>query len=307
MALKTKYSVAKIRQDFVRLDKEWNEFKVTDEKAGPDKIFALVEGIDKSKLVPYQMNEAHDKLGHFGEVRLRKMTNLKGLRLIGKLTACDACGLIITKASPIAKSSSAEKKSKEIGERLYVDITGPFPLTGGKWHTSIRYKMFWYGMSDEFSGKMISSFQYEKSTLVDMVAETFDYFKGRDHKVKHLRMDNAGENQAVERLCKSQNITVEYTPPDMPKLNQMVEWGFTIRWEGAKVLMQIAGLKPEVKRNKIILVEAIKTVVSFFYEEGPRKGKELSINYAGGFIGSHSKKIPCSPFFGVEVSTIMSQ
>ena len=29
-------------------------------------------------------------------------------------------------------------------------------------------------------------------------------------------------------------------------------------------------------------------------------------NYAGGFIGSHSKKIPCSPFFGVEVSTIMT-
>jgi len=32
-----------------------------------------------------------------------------------------------------------------------------------------------------------------------------------------------------------------------------------------------------VKRNKIILVEAIKTA-SFLYEEGPRKGKELSIN-----------------------------
>jgi len=48
-------------------------------------------------------------------------------------------------------------------------------------------------------------------------------------------------------------------------------------WEGAKVLIQNAGLKPEVKGNKIILVEAIKTV-SFLYEEGPRKGKELSIN-----------------------------
>jgi len=29
--------------------------------------------------------------------------------------------------------------------------------------------------------------------------------------------------------------------------------------------------------------------------------------YAGGFIGSHSKKTSSSPFFGVEVSTIMSQ
>ena len=233
--------------------------------------------VDESKLLPFSMNDAHDRWGHFGEARLRKMATLKGLRLVGKLTACDACGLIKTKASPIAKSSPDEKKSKEVGERLYVDITGPFPLTGGKWHKSIRNKMFWYGMIDEFSGKMISSFQYEKSKLVDMVAETFDFFNGREQKVKHVRMDNAGENQAVEKLCKSKNITVEYTPPDTPKLNHMVERGFAIRWEGAKVLMQNAGLKPNVKSNKIILVEAIKTA-SFLYEEGPRKGKEFSIN-----------------------------
>ena len=52
----------------------------------------------------------------------------------------------------------------------------------------------------------------------------------------------------------------------------MVERDFTIGWEGAKVLIQNAGLKPEVKKNKIISVEAIKTA-SFLYEEGPRKGK----------------------------------
>ena len=230
--------------------------------------------VDEPKLLPYPMNEAHDKWGHFGEKRLRKMATLKGFRLVGKITACDACGLVKTKASPIAKSSPDEKKAKEVGERLYVDITGPFPLTGGKWHKSIRNKMFWYGMSDEFSGKMISSYQYEKSKLVDMVAETFEYFSGRGQKVKHIRMDNAGENQAVEKLCKSKDITVEYTPPDTPKLNHMVERGFAIRWEGAKVLMQNAGLKPEVKSNKIILVEAIKTA-SFLYEEGPRKGKRV--------------------------------
>ena len=31
-----------------------------------------------------------------------------------------------------------------------------------------------------------------------------------------------------------------------------------------------------------------------------------SYYYAGGFIGSHSKKTSSSPFFGVEVFTIMS-
>jgi len=53
VALKTKYSVAKNRQDFVRLDKEWNEFKVTDEKADPDKIFTTLDEHSK-KIAEYE-------------------------------------------------------------------------------------------------------------------------------------------------------------------------------------------------------------------------------------------------------------
>jgi len=34
--------------------------------------------------------------------------------------------------------------------------------------------------------------------------------------------------------------------------------------------------------------------------------QNLELNYAGFFFGSHSKKTSSSPFFGVEVSTIMS-
>ena len=42
-ALKTKYSVAKNHQDFTKLDKEWNEFKVKDTSTNPDKIFATLD------------------------------------------------------------------------------------------------------------------------------------------------------------------------------------------------------------------------------------------------------------------------
>lgn len=53
VTLKTKYSVAKNRQDFVRLNRELNEFKVFDEKADPDKIFAILD-------------EHSKKIGEFG-------------------------------------------------------------------------------------------------------------------------------------------------------------------------------------------------------------------------------------------------
>ena len=50
VALKTKYSVAKNRQDFTKLDKEWNEFKVLDSNVDPDKIFATLDEHSKKLL-----------------------------------------------------------------------------------------------------------------------------------------------------------------------------------------------------------------------------------------------------------------
>ena len=53
----------------------------------------------------------------------------RGIRLVGKLEECDSCGAVKVKAAPIPKSTDSDKKAKDIGERLFVDITGPFPLT----------------------------------------------------------------------------------------------------------------------------------------------------------------------------------
>ena len=38
------------------------------------------------------INDAHHKYRHHGEARLRRMANIKGLRLAENLTECDACG-----------------------------------------------------------------------------------------------------------------------------------------------------------------------------------------------------------------------
>ena len=75
--------------------------------------------------------------------------------------------------------------------------------------------------------------------------------KNRGTPILCLRMDNAGENQAVKKLCVSKlNIEVEMTPPDTPKLNGVMERAFAIRWEKAKVLMQNAGLRDCVKKTR---------------------------------------------------------
>ena len=72
-------------------------------------------------------------------------------------------------------------------------------------------------------------------------------------------------------------MKVEHVPPNTPKLNNMVERGFAIRLETANTLMQNSVLKPNLKKNGKIIVEAIVTVC-FLKEECPHKGKRLSVN-----------------------------
>ena len=124
---------------------------------------------------------------------------------------------------------------------------------------------------------MLNLYQYTKDNLVKMVDETFKYFKGQNKKVEYLRMDNAGENIAVERLCKENGTEVEYVPADTPKLNNTVERGFVIRWEITKVLIQNASLRDPVKQNRKIIVEAIETA-SYLNDKCIQRGKEKTVN-----------------------------
>jgi len=57
------------------------------------------------------------------------LAGIKGYKLIGKKEECDACKMIKDKAKLVPRSTSEENKAKRIGERIYVDITGSFPVT----------------------------------------------------------------------------------------------------------------------------------------------------------------------------------
>ena len=120
------------------------------------------------------------------------MAKTKEFRLVGKLYPCGACELIKAKAKLIPATLGASKEGTAVGEKIFVDITCSFPLTATKWHKSTRDKLFWHGNSDQFSGKMITSFQYTKTKLVELVNETFKYVKGRKSNVKYSQMDNVG-------------------------------------------------------------------------------------------------------------------
>ena len=78
-----------------------------------------------------------------------------------------------------------------------MDISSPFPFTSGKNHKSIKQKLFWYGLIDFYSGKMLHSFHYNKKKLVEFVKEAYKFMKLHKTPIKIIRMGNGGENAPV--------------------------------------------------------------------------------------------------------------
>ena len=71
----------------------------------------------------------------------------------------------------------------------------------------------------------------------------FNYHICKDFPIKYIRMDNTGENQAINKLCKWRGVKVACFPPNIRKLKNMVEHSFAFRWEIVIILMQNITLK----------------------------------------------------------------
>ena len=75
------------------------------------------------------INDIHDKFGHIGETVLRKTIKHLGYSITGTLKSCDACRMAKAKAKGVKKQT--ETRSTIPGERMYIDISGPFSVSLG--------------------------------------------------------------------------------------------------------------------------------------------------------------------------------
>ena len=132
---------------------------------------------------------------------------------------------------------------------------------------------------------MLFGFGSEKSDIIRMFEDAYQVCNGKNLPIQNVTMDNGGENLAIVTFCKHNNIGFKLTLPDTPKLNGVIERGFAVKLEKAKVLMKNANLNTTSQSNKIILMEAIKTA-AFLYDECPQKNKIKSSNelwYGSGY------------------------
>ena len=104
-----------------------------------------------TEVIPYKpkvlnINDIHDKFGHVGETVLRRTIKHLGYTVTGTLKCCDACKMAKARAKGVKKQT--ERRSTIPGERMYVDISGPFS-------TSLGGSRYWLEAVDNPDGVLL--------------------------------------------------------------------------------------------------------------------------------------------------------
>jgi hypothetical protein len=237
-----------------------------------------IKATDTKRKLTMDMQDAHEKFGHHNVRRCKEMAEVLGVRLVGENIKCDACSMVNAKQRAVSKTTNT--KATRVGERLFLDASGPFP-------TGINNSKYIFGAVDDFSGKMLNAFGSTKNKMVDFVKFAFEHFKGIEKPVLYLRLDNAGEHEILKGLCREHGTVMEYIPSGTSQLNGRIERRFPVAWNKAKIYMQNAGLTEEAKEK--LWPKAMSTAI-LMGDLGPTQRNKIPAEEL--FTGKPSKLKP---------------
>ena len=98
-------------------------------------------------------------------------------------------------------------KAISVGERLFMDTSGPF-------HPTIGGSKYWILVVDDYSRMGFCGFVKAKSDLAAWMVKLVSFIKSHGHSVKIIRCDNAGENKMAIAVIqeKYEGIVPELLP-----------------------------------------------------------------------------------------------
>ena len=203
------------------------------------------EAIKLPKMI--DVNVAHG-LCHLGEKLLRITFKSMGIKLAGVLKPCDGCCRANAKARSVRKVTNTV--ANNIGERLFVDTSGPYP-------ESASGNRYWVCIVDDKTRKSWSEFRKSKADLAKIVEHRIKHLSDLGHTVKYLRCDNAGEHGAkLKKVCDTYNVVMEYTAPHTPQMNGVVERRIAVLLNGARAAMYAANLNEDARKK--LWAEAVR-------------------------------------------------
>ncbi len=222
----------------------------------------------------YDINEYHNIMGHINEKYLRNTAKHYGITLTGTLNSCVPCTLAKIHDLPISKKYVVPR-TRTPGERIFIDVSY-FP------QPSIAYNKYWLLIVDDATDMCWSFFLKAKSDLAEMVINFLYTMKQNGTPVKHIRLDNSGENRSLQDQTTKlfMDIQYEYTAPGTPQQNGRVERKFAVLYDYMRSFLNTAKL-PENLR-KLLWAEAANHATDVI----------------NGIITDRNKLPPFQAFFG---------
>jgi len=146
------------------------------------------------------IDAAHAMFGHYDEPSTRQCAYARGYGISrGTLKPCGYCDMAKARQREVPKISGGVPATKP-NERMGLDITSvkvPNDIM------ATVTEPHWRIIVDELTGMKFSNFYKTKNQMVEQTAERFYSWKANGIPVKHLRMDNAGENKALQARVNS--------------------------------------------------------------------------------------------------------
>lgn len=200
-----------------------------------------------TEVIPYKpkvlnINDIHDKFGHVGETVLRKTIKHLGYTVSGALKCCDACKMAKARAKGVKKHT--KRRSTTPGERMYVNISGPFSM-------SLGGSRFWLEAVDDATCMGFTYFMKTKDEIGHKLGQLLQQVKALKHTVLIIRCDNAKETtKHIQDLARAHGLLVEFISPYTPQMNGVVERRFAGLKLRSQAMLNQADLSPDL-RNKL--------------------------------------------------------
>ena len=195
----------------------------------------------------------HYQLGHLNEKLVREVAKSLGYTLkSGTMPVCEACEKAKAQQKTLhAIEDEAIHVEMTLGERrIYLDMAKLKAPAGASTITNNNWRI----MVDEATQLKFSAFFPTKAAMVEPKCKQLSRWQAAGFPVQYLRMDNAGENKALEKAMNGKdwklNITPEYTARNSPQQNHLAEIAIAVIGNKARAMM-IASNIPMVIRYKL--------------------------------------------------------
>ena len=192
--------------------------------------------------------QAHEKLGHINACATVQIADSLGWVLTGdRKINCASCAAGKAKQKSLNKVKIPDPDDEKHWYRAYLDISMVKKANNMPDQPNPNWQIIVLSTNVQLK---FSHFYKSKSKMVKPTCEIMHQWGQAGILIKKLRMDNAGENIALEKRLKSESwknpVEIEYTARDTPHQNSLAEVAFCALANKAQVAMHHVNLPMEM-------------------------------------------------------------